>query len=87
MLWAAVHAFVAVVTGAEVVVFAIPTSLALVVISGAIGLVDTRRRREVTMLGNLGVAPVVPAALWAATVLVLELALRAFRSAAVGRGA
>ncbi len=87
MLWAAVHAFVAVVTNAEVVVFAIPTSLALVVIAGAIGLVDNRRRRELSMLGNLGVSPVVPAGLWAATVLVLEFALFALGPAAIGRGA
>lgn len=83
-MWLALHAFVVLVTGAKVVVFAIPTSVALIVISGAIGFIDTRRRREFTMLGNLGIPSVVPTALWAGTVLVLEVVLRALGSAAIG---
>lgn len=84
VLWVALHAFVVLVTGAKVVVFETATSVALVVISGAIGFIDTRRRREFTMLGNLGVSSLAPAALWAGTVLALEIALRALGSIAFG---
>jgi hypothetical protein len=47
-------------------------SLLTAIVSGWIGMVDTRRRRETLFLANLGVQRWMPAVCWALTVVLLE---------------
>ena len=75
LLWFALHVFVAAAT-AGVFVFGIAQSRLLVVIAAAVGYFDSRRRRESTFAGNLGVPSYLSPATWAATVILLEIALR-----------
>lgn len=75
LLWFALHVFVAATTGG-VFVFGIAQSRLLVVIAAAVGYFDSRRRRESTFAGNLGVPSYLSPATWAATVILLEIALR-----------
>jgi len=77
VLWLALHAFVAVASEDKALAFSTAASIGIVFIAAMVGFVDTRRRHEITMLGNLGIPPVAPVALWAATVFVLEALLRA----------
>jgi hypothetical protein len=46
------------------------------VIGAVVGHADTSRRHEYGMLGNLGIHKHMPAASWAATMIVLEVVLR-----------
>jgi hypothetical protein len=50
--------------------------LVLGVIGGVAGFADTSRRHELRLLGNLGVPEVVPSAIWAGTIMLLEIILR-----------
>ncbi|MEO8193858.1 MAG: hypothetical protein ABI681_08395 [Gemmatimonadales bacterium] len=84
LLWIALHAFVAVGSGAGIVAFSTSASLALTVIAAAVGFFDSRRRHEYTLLGNLGIPALAPPAMWAGTILVLEILLRAMTAIAGG---
>jgi hypothetical protein len=75
LLWLALHVFVAAATGG-VFVFGMAQSRLVVVIAAAVGYFDSRRRRESTFAGNLGVPSYLSPAMWAATVIVLEIVLR-----------
>jgi hypothetical protein len=75
LLWLALHVFVAAATGG-VFVFGMAQSSLVVVIAAAVGYFDSRRRRESTFAGNLGVPSYLSPAMWAATVIVLEIVLR-----------
>ena len=55
----------------------------LAMIGAAVGHADTSRRHEFGLLGNLGVSKAVPSAIWAGTMVVLEIALR-IAAAAMG---
>lgn len=74
LLWLALHVFVAAATDG-VWMFGMSQTRFLVVIAAAVGYFDSRRRREVTFAGNLGVPSYLSPATWAATVILLEIAL------------
>jgi hypothetical protein len=82
LLWVALHAFVAAASGAGVLAFGTSMSIAMIVIAAAVGFLDARRRHELTLLGNLGIPPTTPSALWAGTILVLEVIMRVFSATA-----
>jgi hypothetical protein len=75
LLWLALHVFVAAATDGAWT-FGMSQTRFLVVIAAAVGYFDSRRRREVTFAGNLGVPSYLSPATWAATVILLEIALR-----------
>jgi hypothetical protein len=75
LLWLALHVFVAAATDGTWT-FGMSQTRFLVVIAAAVGYFDSRRRREVTFAGNLGVPSYLSPATWAATVVLLEIALR-----------
>ena len=75
LLWVALHAFIAVATDGSLT-FSFSQSRFLVVIAAAVGYFDSRRRREATFAGNLGIPAFVTPAMWAATTGVLEIAVR-----------
>ncbi len=76
LLWLALHAFVAAVNGSEALQFSVPMSIVLIVSASLLGFLDTRRRHEFTLLGNLGIPGYMPSVVWGATALVLEVLLR-----------
>ncbi|MEP6508204.1 MAG: hypothetical protein ABJC63_08255 [Gemmatimonadales bacterium] len=76
MLWLALHAFIAAVSGGEIVAFGTPATIVLAIVGAAVGKADTRRRREYGMLGNLGIPKGTPSGIWAGTMVVLETCLR-----------
>ena len=75
LLWLALHAFIAAVTDGSLI-FSFSQSRFMVVIAAAVGYFDSRRRRESTFAGNLGVPSYLSPSTWAATVVLLEIALR-----------
>jgi hypothetical protein len=83
MLWFGLHAFLAIVSGGEIINLGTTATVAMVVIAAAVGFFDTRRRREFGLLGNLGIPVAAPSTLWALTTLVLEIALRIVTSLAL----
>lgn len=76
MLWLALHAFIAAVSGGDIIAFGTKATIALAVIGAIVGNADTRRRHEFGMLGNLGISKWTPHAMWASTMVVLEIVLR-----------
>ncbi|MEO5903776.1 MAG: hypothetical protein ABIQ55_07190 [Gemmatimonadaceae bacterium] len=76
MLWLALHAFIAAVSGGEIIAFGTKATIVLAIVGAAVGNADTRRRREFGMLGNLGISKLAPPAMWAGTMVVLEISLR-----------
>ena len=76
LLWFGLHAFLAIVSGGEIITFGTSATLATLLIAAAVGFVDTRRRREFGLLGNLGIPNAAPSILWGLTTLALEVALR-----------
>ncbi|MEO7367888.1 MAG: hypothetical protein ABIZ36_08025, partial [Gemmatimonadaceae bacterium] len=52
-------------------------TIVFAVIGAVAGNADTRRRHEFGMLGNLGISRFAPAGIWAVTMIVLEIVLRA----------
>ena len=75
-LWLALHAFLFGVSGGEILALGAKATIVLGVIGAVVGHADTSRRREYGMLGNLGILKQTPAATWAGTMVVLEIALR-----------
>jgi hypothetical protein len=75
LLWLALHVFVATVAEGGFV-FPVSMSRLIVLIAAAVGYFDSRRRREATFAGNLGIPPFVPPVMWAATTVVLEIGSR-----------
>jgi len=75
LLWLGLHVFVAAATDGSWT-FGMSQTRFLVAIAAAVGYFDSRRRREVTFAGNLGVPSYLSPATWAATVIMLEIALR-----------
>ena len=73
LLWLAIHVFLAAGTGSPGPL-GFRGSVILAATSGAVSWFDSRRRREIAFLGNLGVPALVPSAVAALTVLVLEAA-------------
>ena len=73
LLWFAIHVFLAAGTGSPGTL-GFRGSIILAATSGAVSWFDCRRRREIAFLGNLGVPALVPSAVAALTVLVLEAA-------------
>lgn len=53
-----------------------PSLVAIVLLILALGWIETRRRRESVLLGNLGVSPLVLSIFFAAPAILGELALR-----------
>jgi hypothetical protein len=76
MLWLALHAFLFAVTGGDIVALAAQATIGLALIGAIVGHADTSRRHEYGMLGNLGVSRNTPAAMWAGTMVLLEIVLR-----------
>lgn len=76
MLWLALHAFIAAVSGGEIIAFGTKATIVLAAIGAIVGHVDTRRRHEYGMLGNLGVPKWAPPGVWAGTTVALEIVLR-----------
>jgi hypothetical protein len=72
LLWLAVHAFLALVTGSASR-FGVKGSLYFALIAAVIGFLDARRRRETAFLGNLGVPQWLGPAVAGLTLLLLEL--------------
>jgi hypothetical protein len=60
--------------------------LVLGVIGALVGYADTSRRHELRLLGNLGVPALVPSAVWATTIVLLEIILRVVTSSLGMRG-
>lgn len=75
-LWFALHAFIAAVSGGEIIAFGTKATIVLAVIGAVAGNADTRRRHEFGMLGNLGVPRFAPSCIWAGSMVVLETVLR-----------
>jgi hypothetical protein len=75
LLWLALHVFVAAASD-DMWLFGMSQTRFLVVIAAAVGYFDSRRRRESTFAGNLGVPSYLSPATWGATVVLLEIALR-----------
>ena len=76
-LWFALHAFIAAVSGGEIIAIGTKATIVLAVIGAVVGHADARRRRESGMLGNLGLPRWTPSAIWAGTMVALEICLRA----------
>jgi len=76
MLWLALHAFIAAVSGGEIIAFGTKATIVLAVIGAIVGNADTRRRHEFGMVGNLGISKWTPLAMWAGTMVALEIVLR-----------
>jgi hypothetical protein len=76
MLWLALHAFLFAVSGGDIVALATKATIVLALIGAVVGHADTSRRHEYGMLGNLGVSKHTPAAMWAGTMVLLEIVLR-----------
>jgi uncharacterized membrane protein YeaQ/YmgE (transglycosylase-associated protein family) len=76
MLWLALHAFLFAVSGGDILALGTNATIVLGVIGAAVGHADTSRRHEYGMLGNLGIAKQVPGAVWAGTMIILEIVLR-----------
>jgi hypothetical protein len=64
------------VSGGNALAFGTKGMLILGTIGGLVGYADTSRRHELRLLGNLGVPELVPSAVWAATIVLLEIILR-----------
>ena len=75
-LWLALHAFLFAVSGGDIVALGTTATIVLGLIGAVVGHADTSRRHEYGMLGNLGIAKHTPAAAWAGTMVILEIALR-----------
>lgn len=56
--------------------------LILAAISGSLGFIDARRRNELLFLQNLGIAPSMVVGAWVVTIVILEIAIRLFATAA-----
>ncbi|MGH9421496.1 MAG: hypothetical protein ACRD3J_16075 [Thermoanaerobaculia bacterium] len=76
LLWLALHVFIAAVSGGNALAFGTEGMLVLGVVAGAVGYADTSRRHELRLLGNLGISEFIPSAIWAATIMLLEIVLR-----------
>ena len=76
MLWVALHVFLSLASGGGFIAFGTRGTLVLAMIGAAVGYADTSRRHEFGLLGNLGISKAVPSAIWAATMVVLEIVLR-----------
>lgn len=76
MLWLALHIFLFVVSGGDILALGTRATLVLAAIGAVVGRADTSRRHEYGLLGNLGIPKHAPAAIWAATMIVVEIALR-----------
>jgi hypothetical protein len=76
LLWLALHVFIAAVSGGNALAFGTKGMLLLGVIGALVGYADASRRHELRLLGNLGVPELVPSAVWAATIVLLEIILR-----------
>ena len=74
LTWFAFHVFLAVATG-SISTFGFKGVLFMAAAAAIVGFVDSRRRRESMMLGNLGIPVYVVPASAAATVLALEFLL------------
>ncbi len=76
MLWLALHIFLFVVSGGDILALGTRAALVFAVIGAVVGHADTSRRHEYGLLGNLGFPRQAPEAIWAATMIVLEIVLR-----------
>jgi hypothetical protein len=52
-----------------------PARIALVMLGGAVGWLDSDRRQELLFLRNLGVHPLTVSAMWCSTLVALEILL------------
>jgi hypothetical protein len=80
MLWLALHAFLFAVSGGDIIALGTKAAIVLAVIGAVVGHADTSRRHEYGILGNLGISRHTPAAAWAGTMIVCEIALRIIES-------
>ncbi len=72
--WAAVHLFLWVVSGGEVIGLDPVAALALAAMGGWLGVFDAMKRDELPFLRNLGVYPSTVAAVWICVTVTLEVA-------------
>lgn len=61
-VWMVVHVVLAVLTGGDVIVLPALSAAVLLLVAGAVGILDARRRSELLFLQNLGVSPAIVAA-------------------------
>ena len=59
-----------------------PSVLILTMIGAVLGFIDARRRNELLFLQNLGIAPSMVVGAWVVTIVILEIAIRLFVTAA-----
>lgn len=75
LVWAAVHVVLGVLTAGDVIVLPILAAGMLVLVVGAVGTLEMRRRHETLFLQNLGVSRAMAAICWMVVPAVLELSL------------
>ena len=75
----------AVLTGGDVIVLPALAASVLVLVAGAVGILEARRRNEILFLQNLGVPRAVTAISWMGVAAILEVSL-AVALASLGYG-
>jgi hypothetical protein len=74
-LWISLHVIIGAVTRGEVLIFSTSSLVVALAMTGLLGHLDTRRRREMIFLGNLGIAPYTVPLVWISVVALLESVL------------
>src|SRR5687767_5185894 len=74
-VWALVHVALAAATQGEVIALPAISAAVLLLVAGAVGVLEARRRSEILFLQNLGVSPAVVFACCMPLPAVLELSL------------
>ena len=74
-VWMLVHIVLAVATGGKVIALPAISAAVLLLVAGAVGVLEARRRSEVLFLQNLGVSPAVVFACCLPLPAILEVAL------------
>ena len=80
LLWLGIHAFVA-ASSSGTFEFNLYQARLTVLFAAIVGWADSRRRKDTTFYGNLGVPSWIPPVTWALTMMLLEI----FTAAAVSR--